>query len=67
MTTSTKTTQTKRFFVAHNSQGAFLGSFVAVSAKAAAQQMRRDWFVASGDAVTMSDNKGDSVTFRTRN
>ena len=52
---------------AHNSDGAFLGSFIATSAKAAARQLRRDWHVASGDVVTVSAVSGnDSVTVRTR-
>src|ERR1019366_8590591 len=57
------TAKTKQMYRAHNAQGAFLGSFVATSAKAAARQLRRDWAVATGDVVTVCAVSGnDRVT-----
>ena len=62
----TKTT-TKRQYNAHNSQGAFLGTYTAVSAKAAARRVRKEWHVVSGDRITVSSVDGkDSVTVRAR-
>ena len=63
----TTTTTSKRMYLAHNAQGAFLGSFVAVSAKAAARQLRRDWHVATGDVVTVCSRDGsDRAVIRSR-
>ena len=65
---ATKTNkQTKREYNAHNSQGAFLASYIAVSAKAAARRCRKQWQVTTGDKITVSAVDGtDSVTVRAR-
>jgi hypothetical protein len=60
-------TKDKRQYNIHNSSGAYLRTYWAISAKAALRQARKVWAIAAGDTLTataVGGNERAQVTAR---